>query len=379
MHSATILAILSFGLAPLASAHCKITAATGDAGGKSSGLAVTSSTGTNQGDTTIFNQTTGFGKTNKGGKIDATTAVPAAMKFAGSNTLAQVTPGGTLSMTLHQLNGDGAGPMACSISTDATGQQWTNIDVTTQVPGTKGRSKANNQDFKLAAAIPAGTTCTGSVGGQTGVCMVKCQNPVGPFGGTVAVQMAGGNTTDAAAAGTDTTTTGTTGATTGNTATGNAATGNTATGNTATGNTATGNTATGNTATAGSTNANANTNTATGKTSKTSNTGSTTGNAATGATTGNTAATGNTKQATKNAQKSKTAGAAANNRRDDLTCTDAACADFDDSESTAVKRDDASLACTDAACLDFDDSESTAEKRNAGRPVAVRQFLESKQ
>ena len=37
-------------------------------------------------------------------------------------------------------------------------------------------------------------TCTGNVAGQQGVCMVRCQNPQGPFGGCVPVQM-GANST----------------------------------------------------------------------------------------------------------------------------------------------------------------------------------------
>lgn len=33
--------------------------------------------------------------------------------------------------------------------------------------------------------------CTGNVAGQENVCMVRCQNPEGPFGGCVPVQLAG--------------------------------------------------------------------------------------------------------------------------------------------------------------------------------------------
>jgi hypothetical protein len=50
-----------------------------------------------------------------------------------------------------------------------------------------------NEDYPFAATIPAGTTCTGTVAGQSGVCLVKIVNPsgAGPFGGVVAIQMAG--------------------------------------------------------------------------------------------------------------------------------------------------------------------------------------------
>jgi len=45
----------------------------------------------------------------------------------------------------------------------------------------------------MAFKVPAGTTCTGAMGGQTGVCLVKIANSnnAGPFGGVIAVQMAG--------------------------------------------------------------------------------------------------------------------------------------------------------------------------------------------
>jgi hypothetical protein len=54
------------------------------------------------------------------------------------------------------------------------------------------RASNVNEDYPIAVTIPAGTTCSGTVGGQTGVCMVKLANPsgAGPFGGVVAIQMA---------------------------------------------------------------------------------------------------------------------------------------------------------------------------------------------
>lgn len=48
----------------------------------------------------------------------------------------------------------------------------------------------------MAFSIPAGTTCTGSMAGQSNVCLVKIanSNKAGPFGGVVAIQMAGAAT-----------------------------------------------------------------------------------------------------------------------------------------------------------------------------------------
>jgi hypothetical protein len=55
-------------------------------------------------------------------------------------------------------------------------------------------------DFPLNAAVPANQQCSGTVAGQSNVCLVRCQNAAraGPFGGVVPVQMAN-STTPAAA------------------------------------------------------------------------------------------------------------------------------------------------------------------------------------
>lgn len=55
------------------------------------------------------------------------------------------------------------------------------------------RASNVNEDYPFAATMPAGTTCSGTVAGQSGVCLVKIVNPsnAGPFGGVIAVQMAG--------------------------------------------------------------------------------------------------------------------------------------------------------------------------------------------
>lgn len=114
------------------------------------------------------------------------------MQLSGA-TLPQVSPGGEISMTVHQVNGDGAGPYTCMIDATGTGTQWTTMQVTTNIDGNR-RGRNNDQemmDLPLAAAIPAGQTCTGTVAGQENVCMVRCENPAraGPFGGCVPVQM----------------------------------------------------------------------------------------------------------------------------------------------------------------------------------------------
>lgn len=143
------------------------------------------------------------GETLGGGTNDPATQVPA-MLAANGGQMPQITQGGAVMMTLHQVNGDGAGPYECMIDSTGAGTQWTAMAVATNVPGKNSNSKAKATDFPLTATVAADQTCTGTVGAMTGVCMVRCNNAAraGPFGGCVPVQMAaaGGNATAAAPA-----------------------------------------------------------------------------------------------------------------------------------------------------------------------------------
>jgi hypothetical protein len=69
------------------------------------------------------------------------------MIAANGGTLPQITPGGMVSMTLHQVNGDGAGPYQCMIDSTGTGTNWQPMTVGTNVPGTNSNSKAKATDF----------------------------------------------------------------------------------------------------------------------------------------------------------------------------------------------------------------------------------------
>jgi hypothetical protein len=134
------------------------------------------------------------GETLGGGDNNIETGTQQVMQQNGA-TLPQVSQGGALMMTLHQVNGDGAGPYTCMIDATGTGTNWQQIQVTQNVDGNaRGRNNANSEtDLPLTVAIPANQQCNGTVAGQTNVCMVRCQNPAraGPFGGCVPVQMAG--------------------------------------------------------------------------------------------------------------------------------------------------------------------------------------------
>ncbi|RDW94954.1 hypothetical protein BP5796_00717 [Coleophoma crateriformis] len=218
--------IIALAASPLVAAHGKIAVMTGDAGGNTTGLGIQGGVvpgpGTNkvtEVDTTVFNSkaaaSDGLGKTKAGPN---TLAGMSAVMAQSGNTLAQVTPGGSLSGTVHIVTTDGAGPYSAIVDPTGTGafSTGTKMTVTTQVPGTKGniaapkqrglitrtlvnlgivkRASNVNEDYPIAIAVPAGTTCSGTVGGQSNVCLVKIVNPsgAGPFGGVVAMQMAGG-------------------------------------------------------------------------------------------------------------------------------------------------------------------------------------------
>jgi hypothetical protein len=92
------------------------------------------------------------------------------------NQLPQVTSGGSLMMTVHQVNGDGAGPYSCQMNADGTAQTWTDVQVDTNVPGRNSRSQAKATDFPLKVQMPANMACTGNVAGQANTCVVRCMN-----------------------------------------------------------------------------------------------------------------------------------------------------------------------------------------------------------
>ncbi|KAJ0119050.1 MAS3 protein [Diaporthe amygdali] len=212
--------LIALAASPLVAAHGKIAVATGDAGGNSTALgiqgAVIPGAGKNkvtEPDTTVFkgDAADACGRTNGQGDNDIEAGTQAAMALSG-NTLAQVTPGGSVSGTLHIVTSDGAGPYKAMLNTDGTGQSWTAMDVETQVPGTKGKIQKSekrawaralqamgimkratniNEDYPFKVNMPAGASCTGNIAGQANTCLVKLVNPsnAGPFGGCIPVQM----------------------------------------------------------------------------------------------------------------------------------------------------------------------------------------------
>lgn len=121
------------------------------------------------------------------------TGVKAATGAGATSGLPTTTDDGTVMMTFHQVNQDGAGPLTATVDPTSGGTDpaaFQKAEVTTNVPGIGigGLSAAQTMDFPVAMAMPAGMTCSGSVGGAENVCVAKLQNAAlaGPFGGSVA-------------------------------------------------------------------------------------------------------------------------------------------------------------------------------------------------
>lgn len=119
---------------------------------------------------------------------------------AGGGDLPSLASDGSISLTLHQINADGGGPFSAVVNTDGTGANWTAADITLQPPGANGILSGGPVDSQLTVAIPSGTTCTGTSGSVSGICLIRLSNGgadttgaasfangAGPFGGCFAV------------------------------------------------------------------------------------------------------------------------------------------------------------------------------------------------
>jgi hypothetical protein len=99
---------------------------------------------------------------------------------------------GVISMNIHQVNQDGAGPYMAMVDATSGGTDaaaFKSAVMTQNVPGIgiAGISTASVMDFPAKMQMPAGMTCTGSVGGANNVCVAKMSNgPPQFFGGSIA-------------------------------------------------------------------------------------------------------------------------------------------------------------------------------------------------
>ncbi|KAF7874073.1 hypothetical protein EAF04_002745 [Stromatinia cepivora] len=138
----------------------------------------------------------GGAKTPKGTSETGVKAAEGAGTTSGMPTCAD---DGTVKMTFHQVNQDGAGPLTAMVDATSGGTDpaaFKSAAVTQNVPGIGigGLSAAQTMDFPVAIQMPAGMTCSGSVGGASNVCVAKLQNAAlaGPFGGSVAFTQSAG-------------------------------------------------------------------------------------------------------------------------------------------------------------------------------------------
>ncbi|KEY70532.1 hypothetical protein S7711_02692 [Stachybotrys chartarum IBT 7711] len=126
------------------------------------------------------------GRTELAGNIDVGENTENAL---AAGTVTQVQSGTELTVTIHQVNADGAGPYVCDMDpTSNAAFGFENLQVTNNVPGTNGFSQAKAQAFEIKVKMPDNFNCTGASTGD--VCTVRCRNNAvaGPFGGCFAVQ-----------------------------------------------------------------------------------------------------------------------------------------------------------------------------------------------
>ncbi|KAJ7879313.1 hypothetical protein B0H14DRAFT_2500757 [Mycena olivaceomarginata] len=189
-------------------AHGTITGVTGANGVQAAGfgiIATTPRTGSSpkpfeQDTSVIRDKEISSGKTGACGRTAAGGNNDVASQLAAASQAGLPTAGadGSVTMTLHQVNQDGAGsPYTCDVSGDG-GNTFQAATVTQQVPGVFGLSLAKASDFPLTAQMPAGMACTAGPNGDA--CIMRCRNQAlaGPFGSCVAVSQGGAT---AAAAG----------------------------------------------------------------------------------------------------------------------------------------------------------------------------------
>lgn len=130
-----------------------------------------------------------------GDKVDGPpeARVAAAAGAGATGGLPTCADDGTVTMTLRQINQDGAGPFTADVDGTSGGTDEAAMQpatVTQDVPGlgVQGISLATNTEFEMKVQMPAGMTCDATVAGVNNVCVMRVRNgaAAGPFGGSVA-------------------------------------------------------------------------------------------------------------------------------------------------------------------------------------------------
>jgi len=191
--TSTLVSVAFFISIPLSvSGHGVVTEVKGANGKNGVGFGVTDVKGTklrlfNQASRYIKGDTSACGSQKLDGKKQTPVNQAEELQKAISNGVPTAAADGTISMTLFQVNADGAGPYNCEVSEDATGKTFKAIETTKQVPGVKSKSSAKNEAFPMAVKLPADTKCSG----PSGTCLVRCKNENSqPFGGCFVVAQA---------------------------------------------------------------------------------------------------------------------------------------------------------------------------------------------
>ncbi|OAQ57533.1 GEgh16 protein [Pochonia chlamydosporia 170] len=125
------------------------------------------------------------GRTQLKGNIDVGENTENAI---AAKAVTQVKKGSDITVTLHQVNADGAGPYICDVDETGNSGTFTNLTVANNVPGSNGLSQTRATAFNITVKMPDQLKCTG---GSTGnVCVVRCRNTsvAGPFGGCFPVE-----------------------------------------------------------------------------------------------------------------------------------------------------------------------------------------------
>ncbi|KAL1618530.1 hypothetical protein SLS54_007258 [Diplodia seriata] len=134
--------------------------------------------------------TTSDGTKTQDGAVE--NGVSKAAGAGASSGLPTCSDDGTISVTYHQVNQDGAGPLTADVDATSGGTDpaaFKQAAVTQDVPGfALGLSGTTTTDFPVKVQMPAGMTCSGQAGGAKNVCVARIRNntPAGPFGGSVA-------------------------------------------------------------------------------------------------------------------------------------------------------------------------------------------------
>jgi len=119
------------------------------------------------------------GRTLLAGNIDIGTVTEAQL---AAKQITSATKGSKVTVTINQINGDGAGPYTCDMD------QTSNSNGVSGQTALQTTEKDDGKTTTLEVTMPANMACIGASTGN--VCTVRCFNKAaaGPFGGCFAVQ-----------------------------------------------------------------------------------------------------------------------------------------------------------------------------------------------